>query len=127
VRIGITPFLHAGYEVKARPILLLNCKPALAELWTGLLTTAACDRKQCKIVAARDADGIAHAMVVFLVYYYHSSRKKNLAHVGAVSPLLWTGIELARSRGLWFDYSSPGAQTLCCARPPARAADRLAI
>jgi Acetyltransferase (GNAT) domain len=155
----ITPFLHAGYEVKARPTLLLNCKPPLAELWTGLrnktrnvirrareqltvqyiedvsqftrfyeenlegddsyfslaasaaATAAACDRKQCKIVAATDADGIAHAMVVFLwddhqVYYYHSSRKKNLAHVGAVSLLLWTGIELAHSRGLWFDFDA---------------------
>jgi hypothetical protein len=72
---------------------------------------AACDHKQGKIIAATSADGVAHAMVVFLwdghrVYYYHSSRKKNLAHVGAVSLLLWTGIELAHSRGLWFDFDA---------------------
>jgi Acetyltransferase (GNAT) domain len=155
----ITPFLHAGFEVKVQPTLLLNCKPPLAELWAGLrdktrnvirrarerLTVQciedvsqftrfyeenleddapyfnlaasaaaigeACDHKQGKIVAATGADGAAHAMVVFLwddhqVYYFHSSRKKKLAHVGAVSLLLWTGIELAHSRGLWFDFDA---------------------
>jgi len=157
--VDITPFLHAGFEVKVQPTLLLNCKPPLAELWAGLrdktrnairrareqltvqciedvsqftrfyeenleddipyfslaasaaATAAACDRKQGKIVAATDADGVDHAMVVFLwddhqVYYLHSSRKKNLAHAGAVSLLLWTGIELAHSRGLWFDFDA---------------------
>jgi hypothetical protein len=155
----ITPFLHAGFEVKPEPTLLLDCKRPLTELWAGLrdktrnvirrareqltiqcikdvsqftrfyeenleddasyfslaasatATAAACDRKQGKIIAATSADGVAHAMVVFLwddhrVYYYHSSRKKNLAHVGAVSLLLWTGIELAHSRGLWFDFDA---------------------
>jgi hypothetical protein len=73
-------------------------------------TAAACDHKQGKIVAATGADGVAHAMVVFLwddhqVYYFHSSRRKN-AHAGAVSLLLWTGIELAHSRGLWFDFDA---------------------
>ena len=155
----ITPFLHAGFEVKPEPTLLLDCKPPLTELWAGLrdktrnvirrareqltiqcikdvsqftrfyeenleddasyfslaasatATAAACDRKQGKIIAATSADGVAHAMVVFLwddhrVYYYHSSRKKNFAHVGAVSLLLWTGIELAHSRGLWFDFDA---------------------
>jgi Acetyltransferase (GNAT) domain len=155
----ITPFLHAGFEVKLEPTLLLDCKAPLTELWAGLrdkarnvirrareqltiqcikdvsqftrfyeenleddepyfslaasatATAAACDHKRGKIVAATSADGVAHAMVVFLwddhrVYYYHSSRKKNLAHVGAVSLLLWTGIELAHSRGLWFDFDA---------------------
>jgi Acetyltransferase (GNAT) domain len=155
----ITPFLHAGFEVKPEPTLLLDCRPPLTELWAGLrdktrnvirrageqltiqcikdvsqftrfyeenleddasyfslaasaaATAAACDHKQGKIIAATSADGVAHAMVVFLwddhrVYYYHSSRKKNLAHVGAVSLLLWTGIELAHSRGLWFDFDA---------------------
>jgi hypothetical protein len=155
----ITPFLHAGFEVKPEPTLLLDCKPPLTELWAGLrdktrnvirrareqltiqcikdvsqftrfyeenleddasyfslaasaaATAAACDHKQGKIIAATSADGVAHAMVLFLwddhrVYYYHSSRKKNLAHVGAVSLLLWTGIELAHSRGLWFDFDA---------------------
>jgi len=155
----ITSFLHAGFEVRVQPTLLLNCKPPVAELWAGLrdktrnairrareqltvqciedvsqftsfyeeslegdapyfslagsaaATEAACDRKQGKIVAATGADGVAHAMVVFLwddhqVYYLHSSRKKNLAHAGAVSLLLWTGIELAHSRGLRFDFDA---------------------
>jgi hypothetical protein len=154
----ITPFLHAGFEVKPQPTLLLNCKLPLTELWARLrdktrnvirrarerltvqciedinqftrfyeenleddvpyfslaasaaATAAACDHNQGKIVAATDADGVAHAMVVFLwddhqVYYFHSSRKKN-AHAGAVSLLLWTGIELAHSRGLWFDFDA---------------------
>jgi hypothetical protein len=154
----ITPFLHAGFEVKVQPTLLLDCKAPLTELWAGLrdktrnvirrarerltvqciedvrqftrfyeenleddvsyfslaasaaATAAACERKQGKIVAAMGADGVAHAMVVFLwddyqVYYFHSSRKKD-AHAGAVSLLLWTGIELAHSRGLWFDFDA---------------------
>jgi hypothetical protein len=154
----ITPFLHAGFEVKPQPTLLLNCKPPLPELWAGLrdktrnvirrareqltvqciedvrqftrfykenledntpyfslaasaaATAAACDHEQGKIVAAMSADGVAQAMVVFLwddhqVYYFHSSRRKN-AHAGAVSLLLWTGIELAHSRGLWFDFDA---------------------
>jgi hypothetical protein len=154
----ITPFLHAGFEVKVQPTLLLDCKAPLTTLWAGLrdktrnvirrarerltvqciedvgqftrfyeenleddvpyfslaasaaATAAACDHKQAKIVAATDADGVAHAMVVFLwddhqVYYFHSSRKKN-AHAGAVSLLLWTGIELAHSQGLWFDFDA---------------------
>jgi hypothetical protein len=155
----ITPFLHAGFEVKVLPTFLLNCRPPLPELWAGLrdktrnvirrarerltvqciedvtrftrfyeenleddasyfslaasaaATAAACDHKQGKIVAAMDADGVAHAMVVFLwddyqVYYFHSSRKRSLALAGAVSLLLWTGIELAHSRGLWFDFDA---------------------
>jgi hypothetical protein len=32
----ITPFLHAGFEVKPEPTLLLDCKPPLTELWAGL-------------------------------------------------------------------------------------------
>jgi Acetyltransferase (GNAT) domain len=153
----VTPFLHAGFQVKVLPTLLLNCEPPLAELWAGLrdktrnairraqerltvqcveevgqftrfysenleddesyfsltasaaATAAACARKQGKIIAATSADGVVHAMVVFLwddhhVYYFHSSRKKNLAHAGAVSLLLWTGIELAHSLALWFDF-----------------------
>ena len=74
-------------------------------------TAGARARKQGKILAATSADGVVHAMVVFLwddhhVYYFHSSRKKNLAHAGAVSLLLWSGIELAHSRGLWFDFDA---------------------
>ena len=54
-------------------------------------------------------NGAPHAMVVFIwddeyAYYFLSSRRKNVAHVGAVSLLLWTGIEWAHSRGLSFDF-----------------------
>ena len=70
---------------------------------------AASARKQCKIVAAVDAEGVAHAKVFFVwddkyVHYFLSTRDKNLAHPGAVSLLLWSGIELAHSLGLCFDF-----------------------
>jgi hypothetical protein len=70
---------------------------------------AASARRQCKIVSAIDAHGIAHAKVFFIwddkyVHYFLSTRDKNVAHPGAVSLLLWTGIELAHSLGLCFDF-----------------------
>src|SRR4029079_13149967 len=69
---------------------------------------AARDRQQCNVFAATDDDDVTHAMVAYIwddsfAYYFLSSRKKGLAHPGAVSLLLWTGIELAHSRGLWLD------------------------
>ena len=71
--------------------------------------TAAYARNQCKIVSAVDASGAPHAMVLFIwddkyVYYFLSTRNKHIAHAGAVSLLLWTGIELAHSMGLHFDF-----------------------
>lgn len=70
---------------------------------------AANARKQCRIVAAVDADGATHAKVFFVwddkyVHYFLSTRDKAVAHLGAVSLLLWTGIELAHSLGLSFDF-----------------------
>jgi hypothetical protein len=70
---------------------------------------AALARQQGKIVAAVDANGVAHAKVFFVwddkyLHYFLSTRDRNLAHPGAVSLLLWEGIELAHSRGLWFDF-----------------------
>ena len=70
---------------------------------------AASARRQCKIVAAVDRDGVAHAKVFFIwddkyVHYFLSTRDRQVAHPGAVSLLLWTGIELAYSLGLWFDF-----------------------
>ena len=64
---------------------------------------------QCKILAAVDAEGVTHAKVFFVwddkyVHYFLSTRDRNLAHPGAVSLLLWTGIELAHSLGLSFDF-----------------------
>jgi Acetyltransferase (GNAT) domain len=70
---------------------------------------AASARRQCKIVTAVDASGVVHAKVFFIwddkyVHYFLSTRDRQVAHPGAVSLLLWTGIELAHSLGLWFDF-----------------------
>ena len=75
----------------------------------GPAFAAASARRQCKIVAAVDAHGVAHAKVFFIwddtyVHYFLSTRDRKTAHPGAVSLLLWTGIELAHSLGLWFDF-----------------------
>jgi hypothetical protein len=66
-------------------------------------------RQQSKMVAAVDTSGVVHAKVFFIwddkyVHYFLSTRDRDVAHVGAVSLLLWIGIELAHSRGLWFDF-----------------------
>src|SRR5262249_24077799 len=71
--------------------------------------TAARNRQQCKIFAATDKDDLMHAMVAYIwddgyAYYFLSTRKRGLAHPGAVSLLLWAGIELTHSRGLWLDF-----------------------
>ena len=153
----LAPFLHAGYDVRVHPTLLLDCTPPARDLWAGLrdkvrnvirgarkgltvrdiddvnafvsfyeanleneasdfdlslltaVLAAARERQQCKVVAAVDDDGVPHAMVTFIwddtyAYYFLSSRKKGVAHLGAVSLLLWTGIELANARGIWFDF-----------------------
>lgn len=70
---------------------------------------AASARERCKIVAAVDAHDVVHAQVCFIwddeyVYYFLSTRDKDVAHLGAVSLLLWTGIELANARGLRLDF-----------------------
>ena len=70
---------------------------------------AASARRQCKIVTAVDASGVVHAKVFFIwddkyVHYFLSTRDRQVAHPGAVSLLLWTGIELAHSLGLRFDF-----------------------
>jgi hypothetical protein len=79
----------------------------LSLLTTVLTTTRA--RKRCEIVAAVDDKGATQAMAVFIwddeyVYYFLSSRRKDVAHEGAVSLLLWFGIEFAHSRGIWLDF-----------------------
>jgi len=70
---------------------------------------AASTRGRCKIVAAVDSSGVAHAQVFFIwddkyVYYFLSTRDRSVAHLGAVSLLLWTGIELANARQLCLDF-----------------------
>src|SRR5262249_49761945 len=37
-------------------------------------------------------------------HYFLSTRNRQVAHLGAVSLLLWAGIELAHSLGLRFDF-----------------------
>ena len=64
---------------------------------------------QGRIIAAIDAAGMVHAKVFFIwddeqVYYFLSTRDKKVADIGAVSLLLWHGIELAQKRGLKFDF-----------------------
>lgn len=71
--------------------------------------SAAHARNQCRIVAAADPAGATHAMVLFIwddkyVHYFMSTRDKRVAHAGAVSLLLWTGIEFAHGKGLHFDF-----------------------
>lgn len=70
---------------------------------------AASARKQCRILAAVDADGVVHAKVFFIwddryVHYFLSTRDRQVAHPGAVSLLLWSGIELAHALSRWFDF-----------------------
>jgi hypothetical protein len=60
-------------------------------------------------VAAVDSNGVAHAQVFFIwddkyVYYFLSTRDKSVAHLGAVSLLVWSGIEFAHSSGRYFDF-----------------------
>lgn len=70
---------------------------------------AASARGQCRILAAVDSNGVVHAKVFFIwddkyVHYFLSTRDRHVAHPGAVSLLLWAGIELAHSLGRWFDF-----------------------
>jgi len=70
---------------------------------------AAHAHNQCRILSAVDSNGTAHAKVLLVwddkyVHYFLSTRDKDVAHAGAVSLLLWTGIELAQSWGLCFDF-----------------------
>ena len=73
------------------------------------LFEAAHVRGQGKIAAAIDSSGMVHAKVFFVwddqrLYYFLSTRDRKVADVGAVSLLLWHGIELAHARKLTFDF-----------------------
>jgi hypothetical protein len=77
--------------------------------WIAPAFAAAHARQQCKILTAIDSSCLTHAKVFLLwddryVHYFLSTRDPTVAHLGAVSLLLWTGIELAQSRGLCFDF-----------------------
>jgi hypothetical protein len=75
----------------------------------GRIVEAATVRGQGHAVGAVDRDGRVHAAVVFVwdatdYYYYLSTRDKEHAALGAVSQLVWRGIEEAMARNLRFDF-----------------------
>jgi len=73
------------------------------------LIAAARAHNQGRILAAVDAAGVVHAAVCLVrdndyLHYFLSSRDSAMAHCGAVSLLLWHGIEIAQERGLCLDF-----------------------
>ncbi len=73
------------------------------------IVDAATARGQGQAVGAVDGDGRVHAAVVFVwdatdYYYYLSTRDREHAALGAVSLLVWRGIEEAMTRQLRFDF-----------------------
>lgn len=66
-------------------------------------------RSQCRILAAVDHNHTPHAMAFLVwdsraVYFFLATRDRHVSHLGALSLLLWKGIEFAQSRGLIFDF-----------------------
>lgn len=66
-------------------------------------------RGQGRILAAFDEQGTMHAAVFFIwdqtdYYYFLSMRNRESAELGAVSLLVWQGIQDAQERGLRFDF-----------------------
>ncbi|MBP2315271.1 GNAT family N-acetyltransferase [Azospirillum soli] len=66
-------------------------------------------RDQGRILAAFDEQGTPHAAVFFIwdqndCYYFLSTRNRDSAELGAVSLLVWHGIQEAQARGLRFDF-----------------------
>lgn len=73
-------------------------------------------RNCARILAAVDRRGNAHAQTFFLwdehaYYYFLSSRDQSLAHSGANSMLLWTGMRHAHALGLTFDFDGVTSQS----------------
>lgn len=76
---------------------------------------AAHARGRARIVAAVDRRGTVHAQTFFIwddhsYYYFLSSRNETVAHAGAVSQLLWTGMQHAHQLGLTFDFDGITSQ-----------------
>jgi hypothetical protein len=66
-------------------------------------------RQQGRILAATDSHGVVHAAVFFVwddekMYYFLSTRDQSIADIGAVSLLIWSGLELAHELGKVFDF-----------------------
>lgn len=77
---------------------------------------AARARGQARILTAADAKGDIHAQSMFVwddhsYYYYLSSRDERIAHAGAVSALVWAGMQHAHQRGLTFDFDGVTSQS----------------
>ena len=73
------------------------------------LHAAASARGQCKILATVDRDGFVHAAAFFVwddtrVHYFLSTRNRQMAHLGAMSLLMWSGMELAHKLARDFDF-----------------------
>ena len=73
------------------------------------LFAAARARNRARILSAVDAKGDIHAQTFFIwddhsYYYFLSSRHQKLAHPGAVSALIWAGMQHAQQLGLIFDF-----------------------
>ena len=77
---------------------------------------AARAHNQARILAATDAKGEIHAQTMFVwddhsYYYYLSSRDEKIAHAGAVSALVWAGMQHAHQLGLTFDFDGVTSQS----------------
>lgn len=76
---------------------------------------AARERGCGKILAAVDERGDVHAQTFFIwddhsCYYFLSSRNTAIAHTGAVSLLVWAGMQQAHALGLTFDFDGVTSQ-----------------
>ena len=71
---------------------------------------------QARILAAVDAKGDIHAQTLFVwddrsYYYFLSTRDEKIAHAGAVSALVWAGMQHAHRLGLMFDFDGVTSQS----------------
>ncbi len=73
------------------------------------LYDAAVARGQARMLSAVDSNDAVHAAALFIwdsekLYYFLSTRDRDVADIGAVSLLIWHGIEIAHQLGLVFDF-----------------------
>jgi hypothetical protein len=77
---------------------------------------AASARNCARILSAVDAKGDIHAQTMFVwddhsYYYFLSTRHQQIAHAGAVSALVWAGMQHAHQLGLMFDFDGVTSQS----------------
>lgn len=79
------------------------------------LFNAARARGQARIFSAKDRSGETQAQTFFIwddhTYYYFLSSRRPDAHAGAVSALVWAGMQHARELGLTFDFDGVTSQS----------------